>query len=57
MPLGPEKALLFDRSRGIPYLEGLTPYCTLAVLKAEKLGYAEAEKFIQTDSDGDIYSI
>lgn len=43
-------------SGGTPYWEGLTPYCTLGVLRAEKEGYADSEMFIQTGEDS-IYSI
>jgi hypothetical protein len=40
---------------GTPYWEGMTPYCTLGILKGKKEGYLEAETFVQTDSDDRTY--
>ena len=54
-PLGQTEAH-YDGAGGLRYWEGITPYCTLGVLKAQKQGYADAERFIQTD-DERMYTI
>jgi len=48
-PLGLTKQYYDEGAGGTPFWEGNVPYCTLALLKAHRKGYADAEKFIETD--------
>ncbi|HLC96921.1 MAG TPA: hypothetical protein VJH97_06385 [Candidatus Nanoarchaeia archaeon] len=40
---------------GTPYWRGMTPYCTLGILKGFRDGFSDAQTFVQTDRDGRTY--